>query len=199
MAPLTTDHGAPLQGCRGAGILRRLSALVCSSAAPPEPALLVAARGPRSFRTGIQLALALAIVLGAWMLYRVIADPGAAHEQRQRLTLLTRARMDHVRTALAAYHDRADAYPATLDALVVFVKSDSAGRALDSAFALSGGASRPDSLPFSPRTGSRFVYEIARDDAAGAEVYYLQDPDNEADFIGARAPDPTRRDDASWE
>ena len=36
-------------------------------------------------------------------------------------------------------------------------------------------------------------------DTTGVEIYYLQDPDNEEDYIGSRDPDPARRNAASWE
>jgi hypothetical protein len=160
----------------------------------------MAVRGTAPLRTGLQLALILVIVLGAYVLYRTIAAPGEAYEAERLQTTRTRARMAHLRTALTAYRNRAAAYPGTLDSLVTFVRADAAYAGQDLAEAFPGGSLfAPDSLPYSPRTGRRFVYAVARDDATGAEVYYLQDPDRPEDFIGAREPDLARRDVASWE
>ena len=55
-----------------------------------------------------------------------------------------------------------------------------------------------DSLPFSPRTGTRFEYELVSNDTSGVTIYYVKDPDSE-DHIGAQEPNPALRNVASWE
>jgi hypothetical protein len=160
------------------------------------------AQGHRAVRVGLQVALAVAIVAGAYGLYRTITDPWERYQAAQRETARARARMGHVRTALVAFRDEADRYPASLDSLVAFVKTDSAfaGQRPAEVFSLPEGAPfYADSLPYSPRSGRPFVYEVVRDDSADVEVYYLQDPDVPEDYIGSRDPDPARRNAASWE
>ena len=61
-----------------------------------------------------------------------------------------------------------------------------------------GGAFVADSLPFSPRTGTRFEYELVSNDTSGVTIYYVKDPDSE-DHIGAQEPNPALRNVASWE
>jgi hypothetical protein len=162
----------------------------------------MAEQGNNALRLGIQLVLAVVIVVGAYILYRTITDPWRTYQAEQLQTQLTRARMDHIRTALIEFRDQAETYPRTLDSLVTFVKTDSAyvGEDLAEVFPVPGGRPfYPDSLPFSPRSGTPFVYEIVRNDSSGVEIYYLQDPDVPEDYIGARDPDPARRNAASWE
>ena len=160
------------------------------------------AQGSNAVRIGIQLVLAAVIAVGAYLLYRTITEPWEAYEAEQFQTQLTRARMDHIRTALIDFRDETNRYPGSLDSLVLFVRTDSVygEEDLDEVFPVPGaGTFTPDSLPFSPRTGRPFVYDVVRDDSAGVEIYYLQDPDNAEDYIGARDPDPARRNAASWE
>lgn len=168
----------------------------------PVGARLLMAQGNSAVRIGIQVVLAVVIVVGAYLLYHAITDPWNTYQAEQRETTMTRARMDNIRTALIAYRDDAERYPTSLDSLVTFVKTDSAyiGEDLSEVFVIPEGTSfDPDSLPFSPRSGSPYVYEVVRNDSANVEIYYLQDPDNPEDFIGAREPDPARRNAASWE
>ncbi|HLT45832.1 MAG TPA: hypothetical protein VK002_01275 [Rubricoccaceae bacterium] len=162
----------------------------------------MAAQGNNAMRLGIQIVLAVVIVVGAWYLYRTITEPWEAYQREQRATTMTRARMDHIRTALIEYRDQTERYPRSLDTLVTFVKTDSVFQTedLSEVFPLPPGASfNPDSLPFSPRTGTPFIYDVVRNDSTGVEIYYLQDPDVPEDYIGAREPDPARRNAASWE
>ena len=142
------------------------------------------AQGSNAVRIGIQLVLAVVIAVGAYLLYRTITDPWAEYEAEQLETQLTRARMDHIRTALIDFRDDTNRYPGSLDTLVTYVKTDSvyAGEDLAEVFPVPGqGAFTPDSLPFSPRSGRPFIYDIVRDDTSGVEIYYLQDPDKPED------------------
>lgn len=153
-------------------------------------------------RTAIQLILGVIVIALIYFLFRTITDPWKEHEAKERITELTRTRMDHARTALIRYRDNNDNYPSTLDSLVMFVKSDSALSSMDlnDVFPGAGGGSfNADSLPFSPRDPySAFEYELYEDDTTGVVVYYLKDPDS-ADHIGAQVPDPAFRNAASWE
>ncbi|MDX1419827.1 MAG: hypothetical protein R3181_07670 [Rubricoccaceae bacterium] len=163
----------------------------------------MAAQGNAALRIGIQIVLAVVIAVGVYYLYRTITDPWEAYEAEQFQTELTRARMDHIRTALIEHRDQTERYPGSLDSLVAFVKTDSVYQSADlgEVFAMPEGAGAfvPDSLPYSPRTGSPFIYDIVRNDSTGVEIYYLQDPDVPEDYIGAREVDPARRNAASWE
>ncbi|MDX1438701.1 MAG: hypothetical protein R3284_02255 [Rubricoccaceae bacterium] len=152
-------------------------------------------------RTAIQVILGVVVIALGYFLYRTITDPWNEHQADQRLTELTRARMDNARTALIRYRDTNENYPSTLDSLVLFVKTDStlATMDLNEVFAVPGGSFNADSLPFSPRPPhSRFGYELFSDDTTGVTIYYLKDPDSE-DHIGAQTPDPAFRNAASWE
>ena len=150
--------------------------------------------------------LAIRAVLGLFIiglvvaLYFVTVVPAQRAEAARLETDLTRERMRDVRTALITYRDSLDGYPSSLDSLVLFTRTDSAFQA-----ELAGqdpeARLRPvsiDSLMYSPRTGARFNYEVV-EDSTGLEVYWLGDPDVEADSIGARTPNPALRNAASWE
>lgn len=152
-------------------------------------------------RLAIQLVLGIVIAIGAYALYRTITDPWNEFQAKEFQTEMTRARMDHIRTALIEYRGARDTYPSTLDSLELFVRTDSAymGEDLNATFPVPGGGEfMVDSLSQSPRTGQPFEYRVVRNDSTGVEIYYLKDPDSE-DFIGAETPDPARRNAASWE
>ena len=152
-------------------------------------------------RTAIQVLLGVAALGLTYVLYHTIVDPWNEYEATEFQTELTRARMSHARTALISFRDENGAYPPSLDSLVYFVKSDSAfgSRDLSEVFIMpGGGAFVADSLPFSPRTGTRFEYELVSDDTSGVTIYYVKDPDS-ADHIGAQEANPASRNVASWE
>lgn len=152
-------------------------------------------------RTAIQIVLGLVVVGLVYVLYHTIVDPWSDYQAIQHQTELTRARMSNVRTALIEYRDNSEDYPGSLDTLVTYVKTDSVftSRDLSEVFTVpGGGVFVPDSLPFSPRTGARFEYEIVTDDTSGVAIYYLKDPDSE-DHIGSQTPNPALRNVASWE
>ena len=76
----------------------------------------------------------------------------------------------------------------------MWVKADSLMQAqMDS---LLGPDVQPDSLPYSPRTGKRFIYAV--NDTGRVAIYLLKDPDSE-DHIGAAEPDVSQLNAASWE
>lgn len=152
-------------------------------------------------RIAIQLILGVVILGLVYVLYRTIVDPWKDYQAIELKTEMTRTRMGHVRTALTSYRDGNEDYPETLDLLVPFVKRDSAlqRRDLSVVFPMPrGGVFVADSLPFSPRTGARFDYEVVDDDTSGVSIYYLKDPDSE-DVIGSQTPNPALRNVASWE
>lgn len=152
-------------------------------------------------RTAIQVILGIAVIGLVYVLYHTIVDPWNEYEATEFQTELTRARMSHVRTALINFRDENGDYPSSLDSLVYFVKSDSAlsSQDLSEVFIVpGGGAFVADSLPFSPRTGARFEYELVSNDTLGVTIYYVKDPDSE-DYIGAQEANPALRNVASWE
>jgi hypothetical protein len=148
----------------------------------------------QSIRTGIQVVLAIVIVVLAYVLYESITEPYERIERQQQLTELTRERMSNIRTGLIQFNQRTDSFPDSLDALIGFLRQDSVIMAnQDSIF---GGTLNLDSLLFSPRTGNRFQYTI--NDTGRVETYLLQDPDSD-DQIGTLSGDVTQTNAANWE
>ena len=144
----------------------------------------------------IQVVLALVIVGLAYFLYRSITDPYEVIEQRERMTDMTRARMDDIRQGLTRYEDLANRYPNTLDSLVLFLRSDTLGMTVDSLLGEDFNSDSLDRLPHSPRTGEPFVYSV--NDTGSVNIYLLQDPNSE-DQIGSEEPNRADVNVASWE
>jgi hypothetical protein len=148
----------------------------------------------RGLRVGLQVFLAIVIIVLGYVLFQSITKPYEAIEQQRELTAATRDRMADVRTAMIRYQRVNNRFPLTLDSLVRFVKTDSLISAReDSVF---GRDIVPDSLPYSPRTGRMF--ELTVNDTARVKTYLLKDPDSD-DQIGTVEPDVTRLNAASWE
>ncbi len=148
----------------------------------------------QGLRTVIQILLGLVIVALAYWLYVSITAPYEAVERAKEVTQRTRNRMTNARQALVRYERQQDRFPGTLDSLVMWIKTDSMMQA--DADSLFGASFLPDSLPFSPRTGNRFVYAI--NDTGRVKIYLLKDPDSE-DRIGSAEPDVSQLNAASWE
>lgn len=152
-------------------------------------------------RTGLQVLLAIVIVVLVYVLFRTIQEPQEAYERELAVTEATRARMSDIRSAMRTYERQYDRYPTTLDSLVQVVEADSFFLAKrDSIFGLGGErtyAFYPDSLPYSPR-GGRFNLTVV--DTSDVAVYLLEDPGSD-DYIGTT--DPSRAagmlNAASWE
>ncbi len=145
-------------------------------------------------QVALRIVLSIIIVVLAYWLYLSITEPYEAIEREKELTVLTRQRMGDIRTSLIKYEDVNDRYTASLDSLVMFIKTDSIyGGNLDSVFRP---GFQPDSLPFSPRTGKRF--ELAVNDTSRVMSYLLQDPDSD-DRIGSLTGDVTLLNASSWE
>ena len=152
------------------------------------------ASNSQSIRVGIQVVLAIVIIGLAYWLYVSITEPWKVVERQAELTELTRERMDKVRAALIRYEERQSRFPATLDSLQMWVRTDSVIQLhSDSLF---GRNFNPDSLIYSPRTGKKFEYAV--NDTARVMMYELRDPDSD-DVIGTLEPDPTELNAASWE
>jgi hypothetical protein len=152
------------------------------------------ASSSQGLRTVLQLVLAIVIAGLAYLLYTSITEPYEAVERRREITQMTRDRMNQVRSAIGVYQRANDRYPGSLDSLVMYIKSDSAMMAgRDSLF---GPGFEPDSLTFSPRTGSMFEYAV--NDTGRVVIYMLKDPDSD-DRIGALTPDITLLNAANWE
>ena len=152
------------------------------------------ASSSQGLRTAFQVLLALAIIALSYWLYVSITEPYNEVERAKAITESTRDRMELVRTSLITYEREEDAFPGTLDSLVMWVRSDSfmvANR--DS---LLGVNLTLDSLIYSPRSGKPFVYSV--NDTGRVAIYLLKDPDSE-DYIGSELPDVTQLNAASWE
>lgn len=158
----------------------------------------MASEGTTGAELGIRAVLALAILGLVVALYFVTVVPAQEAAARQRETDLTRERMSDVRSALIAYRDSLDGYPSTLDSLVLFAQTDSAFAARIASEEERLRDVVVDSLPYSPRSGARFNYEVVRD-TSGFQIYWLGDPDVPGDSIGSRSPNPALRNAASWE
>ena len=158
----------------------------------------MASTGASGGEIGVRAALALVILALVGVLFYVTVVPAQRAEAAQRETDITRERMADVRTALIAYRDSMNAYPSTLDSLVLYTRTHS--RFMEEASAEEGRLTTPsvDSLAISPRDGQRFLYEVVRD-TSGFQIYWLADPGMEADSIGSRDPNPALRNAASWE
>ena len=158
----------------------------------------MASSGASGGELGIRVALALIILGLVVVLFFVTVVPAQRAEAAQRETDLTRERMADVRTALISYRDSMDAYPSTLDSLVMYTRNDPRFAAEAAAEEDRLAPPSVDSLVFSPRDGQRFRYEVV-DDTSGFQIYWLADPLMEADSIGSRDPNPALRNAASWE
>ncbi len=139
-------------------------------------------------RTGLQVVLAIVILVLGYLLYQTIVGPQQEFEREQALTETSRERMSYLRKALVGYEREYDAYPASLGELETILRSDSlfvASR--DSILEVEEGeAVNLDSLTYSSR-GGRFEYRVAEDDSAGTRVYLLRDPVT-GDSIGTSNP-----------
>lgn len=144
----------------------------------------------------IQLILAIAIAVLAYVLYHSIKDPYKAIERDQELTELTRGRMDQLRAGLTRYWEINERFPHSLDSVVTFIKTDSLLAARPDSFFV-GIPFQADSLTFLPRDPTR-SYEYVVNDTTRVSIYYLKDPDSE-DLIGSMTPDITMVHAASWE
>lgn len=145
-------------------------------------------------RTGIQVVLAIVIVVLGYILYESITEPYDRIQRQQRLTELTRERMTNVRTALIRFENQNDSFPDSLSHLMQYLRQDSLVQAkTDSIF---GPNLVLDSLIYSPRTGASFQYTV--NDTGRVETYLLQDPDSD-DQIGTLSGDVTQTNAASWE
>lgn len=148
----------------------------------------------QGLRIIIQILLGVVIVVLAYFLYVSITAPWDAVEQEREVTRLTRVQMSDVRNAIIRYEREEDRFPSTLDSLVIWMKTDSFTVAnLDSLFRMSF---NPDSMLFSPRSGSRFLYTL--NDTGRVHIYMLKDPDSD-DQIGSEIPDVTQLNASSWE
>lgn len=156
-------------------------------------------------RLALQAGLAILIAVLAFALYWSITKPYEAQLERERQVTLGRERLDDVRTALIAFRDTNDDYPATLDSLVLFVQQDSAFTApnFDDQPNRLSTYSAPDELKVSARNGQPLNYEVVQETdstgaATGVKIYWLQDPAAPEDSIGSRDANPSNRNRESW-
>ena len=159
----------------------------------------MATTGATGGELGIRALLGLVILALVGVLFYVTVVPAQRAAAAERETEIARERMGDVRSALIAYRDSMNAYPSTLDSLVLFTRNDADEAFLREARAREERLAPPsvDSLPFSTR-GQRFRYQVV-EDTTGYSIYWLSDPGMEADSIGSRDPNPALRNAASWE
>ena len=145
-------------------------------------------------QVAIQVALGLVIIALVYWLYVSITEPYEAVKVQKQVTEDTRGRMLDIRAAMIRYEDLNGRYLTSLDSLVDFIRVDSLyAVAADSIF---GAGFVADSLPYSPRTGKRFMLSV--NDTARVMTYLIRDPDSD-DRIGTLQPDVTKLNAASWE
>lgn len=147
--------------------------------------------------TIISVVLGIVIIILTYVLYDAIVTPYERVQQKKEVTQQVRQRMINVRDALIQYQFTKKEFPAHLDSLVTFLRTDeNLSTKLDSLF-----QERPplkfnlDSLIFSPRTGKQFIY--ARIDSIRPNIYFLGDPDTK-DAIGDSSK-TTLLNAATWE
>ncbi len=146
----------------------------------------------------VRLLLSLVIAAMAVALVYVIVTPAQRAAEAQALTNLSRQRMSDVRNALGAWRTVHDSYPATLDSVAIFARTDSAFQAQLTTDEGRTSEFNPDSMLVSPRSGERFEYAVVSD-TTGLEIFWLNNPDIPGDSIGARIASPAYRNAASWE
>lgn len=152
------------------------------------------ASNSRGMQSAIQVVLMIVIVGLAYWLYHSLTAPYEEIRQQNAITETTRAHMQKIRTALIRYEAVNDRYTADLDSLVMFLQTDSLYQvAADSLLGMGFDMSQ---LPFSPRSGSRFLLSV--NDTSRVQTYLLRDPDTE-DRIGTELPDVTLLNASSWE
>ena len=151
--------------------------------------------GGQAVKIVIQIVLGLVIIALCYWLYISITEPWDAIERERAVTAMTRDQMDKVRIALIRHERVEDRFPGTLDSLLIWVRQDSVIQSNpDSVFEMVG--INLDSLLYSPRTGSKFLYSL--NDTGRVKIYMLKDPDTD-DRIGSETPDVTQLNAASWE
>ena len=151
--------------------------------------------GGQAVKIVIQIVLGLVIIALGYWLYISITEPWEAIERERAVTAMTRDQMDKVRIALIRHERVEDRFPGTLDSLLLWVRQDSIIQSNpDSVFGMVG--FNLDSLLYSPRSGSRFLYSL--NDTGRVKIYLLKDPDSD-DQIGSETPDVTQLNAASWE
>lgn len=152
------------------------------------------ASSARKIQSGIQVVLAIVIVVLGYVLYTSIVEPYAIVERAKQVTEDTRARMGNVRMAMIMYEREHDRFVTSLDSLVLWLRADSLVMAnADSVF---GTSVILDSLLYSPRTGNLFTLQV--NDTSNVNIYLLLDPDSN-DSIGSLIADITLLNASSWE
>lgn len=151
------------------------------------------ASSSQGLRIGIQIVLAIVIVGLSYYLYLSITEPYEVVRRQEAMTEATREQMTNLRQGLIAYENRYDRFPGSLDSLMMFVRDSLNDAERDSLF---GAGIDVDSLLFSPRSGSPFLYTAV--DTGRVPTYLLEDPDTD-DEIGTLQGDVTRINAATWE
>lgn len=148
----------------------------------------------RQIRIGLQIFLAIVIVVLAFVLYESITAPYAEIEREQQLTEDTRERMSALRDVIIDYERSEGAFPDSIEVILGYIEENEELR--EEFSARFGDDFEIDSLLYSPRSGDLFEY--AMQDTAEASTYRLDDPDTD-DHIGTLTGDITQTNAASWE
>ena len=148
----------------------------------------------------ISVVLFLMIVAMGYWLYRSIVGPYELVMEQRRQEAMVQLRMSNIRDALITYKNKKDGYPKEIDSLVAFLTTDSVmlaqGTNVFKEHAL--GYYKPDSLLYTPRTGSGKKFHYMLNDTLRPQVYVLIDPDNVKNVIGDSVK-TTLLNAASWE
>jgi type II secretory pathway pseudopilin PulG len=149
--------------------------------------------------TIISLVLGAIIIVLGYMLYDSIVTPYQEVVEKQRMEERVQERMSDLRDVLIQYKSRNGDFPAELDSVITFLKTDSIMTQIaDSMFTDRKLATyKPDSVVFSPRPPHKhFNYML--NDTLRPKIYFLQDPDNPENYIGDSLK-TTMLNAASWE
>lgn len=135
----------------------------------------------------LSVVLGIIIIALSYVLYDSIVTPYQEVKERQAERERVRHRLLTLKDAIVQYETRYGHFPPTeggLDSIVVFLKTDSLMVAKgDTLFAqLPPLTYSPDSIIFSPRSNTRFMYTL--NDSTRPPLYLLEDPDTD-DAIGS--------------
>lgn len=133
----------------------------------------------------IGLGLWVVIIGLGYLLFDSIYTPYQKVVEQRAETELVRDRMEAIRDALISHQRNKNQFPATLDELVTYLKTDS--MMVANGDSLFGRPARfgydPDRFTYTTReTGNRFQYAL--NDTLRPQIYLLTDPDSD-DRIGS--------------
>lgn len=148
---------------------------------------------------GIVDAVLIVVIIGlAYVLFRVINDPGQQLAYEENMKWESRSRLSALRTAEVEYYNVRRTYTADIDSLIIFLQDSLPSERVDSLFTnakLYLTAFSFDSIRHTPK--SLQAYQIAIDDTSDVHRYIITDPDGYG-YISSLT-DPDEHNKASWE